>query len=149
MRRRARDHFAADSVRSKLPPPLCPSEPRRPPRVKQAVPYGNRSGSRPLSSSSCELSSHSNPRCPEIQYPIDSSFSRQKDSCTYQYASSERSSSSPSRGFACAWTSAARRGTRRIVSPCVHPGPHTHCEIRGRNAPGVFNAMLVLIFIPQ
>ena len=39
VRRRARDHLATHSVRSKLPPLLdiCPCEPRRLPVVKQAV----------------------------------------------------------------------------------------------------------------
>ena len=38
--------------------------------------------------------------------------------------------------FARASTSARQRGGRAPVSPCLHPCPCTHGEIRGRNGPG-------------
>ena len=38
--------------------------------------------------------------------------------------------------FACASTSVRPRSVRAPVSPCLHPRPRTHGEIRGRSGPG-------------
>ena len=117
-------------------PALGPSEPRRPPRLKQAVPYGARSATRPLSTSSSE------PRSPQIRcvrkYNARLNVHFQGKT-TFEHlghissCAKQRSSSRPSRSFARAWTRAARCGARRLVSPCVRPSPHTHGEIRGRS----------------
>ena len=52
-----------------------------------------------------------------------------------QLSRKKRSTGSPRR-FRCASTSARPRGERAPVSPCLHPCPRTHGEIRGRNGPG-------------
>ena len=119
----------------------CPCEPRRPPAVKQAVPYGARSDTRTLSRSSSEPRSPQNRSVPKYDTRLDVYFQAKTTLAPLghnRYTPQAKEAAAHTDDVARAWTSTGRRDARPPDSPFVHPGPHTHGGIRGRNAPASF-----------
>ena len=117
----------------KASPALCTCEPRHPRGEMQAVPCGARSDTRLFPACG------SQPRSAQIRpvrtYLILKSKRSLHFSDTSSYPARKKAPAHPD-AFARASTNVRPRGGRAPVSPCLHPCPRTHGEIRGRNGPG-------------
>ena len=130
--------YRFDQVRAT--PTLYPSEPRRPPTVKQIAPCGARSTTRPWSSLSCEPRS---PYIPSVRkystrlnagpFPRRNNFIYRTSYLDTLQSIATAAGSSLSVGFGHAWMSTGRRGATPPVPTCVHPSLHTYRKIQGRN----------------